>query len=720
VSGQAWADFRPDTALRFAVEASRLDPGSPQVRNALLATQTLPMTGRLLQANGQPGGFDIAAVAYNPAGTLIAGGTQDDRVQLWSAATYRQLWNFKFPSPDQRTGQVDAAAFTPDGRTLIVAQRGGPWLFNVADPAHPVHSGTLTVPPSPGLRLPQVVSIAISPDGATLAAGISASDAVAGAGVLMLWNLSAKTLAGAVPVPSLPGSLAFTPDGKSLVTASDDGEVDLWDVARRVKTTTVNPASTSPTAPLAAVAVSPDGKTIAFGAGSLQGSGPAVKVWSVTAGQVTQTIKVSANGVSSVAFSPSGKQLAAGVLDGTVRLWDLHVPGAPIGTFAGHRYPVEHVTFSPDGKTLASASDDGSIGLWDTRASTLGGLANPSIATAFSPDGKTLAISTSTASGAAVALYRLPARTLAGLLLVKGIAALAFSPDGKALAVASTKTGDAVQLWDVATQKVTGTMQTGMSTRINSMAFSPDGALLAISGVQDTSMQVWSVRALTKVKEFGVTVETQYPPQFGGGVFMTAFSPDGRLLAVAGIDGVVRLYSVPAFTFAGKFHPFDSTSSLSFSPDGRLLAVGNSDGNVYIYSMPPPGKLSDDNPPSLMITLGGSSKQIFDVHFLTSGSLIAGGVDGVVRFWAIPPGAGKTVFSATTPTQVIATHSGQISSVSYSAPLRLLATASPSGTRVWDTDPARVATRICQALKAPVRAVLWKEYLPDIPYTPVC
>jgi WD40 repeat protein len=721
VSGQAWGDFRPDTALKFAVQADRLDPKSPQVRNALLATQTLPMTGRLMQPGNLSEGYDISGVAFNPAGTLIAGTTQDNRVQLWSAATYKQLWNFHFTSPDGRTAQANEVVFTPDGRTMIVTERGGPWLFNVADPAHPVHTGTLIVPPLAGFKFPQVVSIAISPDGTMVAAGVSTSDTAVAAGVLVMWNLSTRTLTAPIPVPSMPDSLAFTPDGKSLVTASGTGEVDLWDVARRVKTATLSPPGTTGNAPLGRVAVSPDGKTIAFASQTVFGNnGPTVKLWSTATRQVTQTIKVGATGGSSVAFSPNGKQLAAGDLDGSVRLWDLHTPGVPIGTFAGHRFPVEGVAFSPDGKTLASSSDDGTIGLWDTQGTTLGGLLNTSIATAFSPDGKTLALSTSTAAGQAIALYRMPARTLAGLLPVKGIAALAFSPDGKTLAVAATNTGDAVQLWDVATQKVTGTMPTGMATRINSLAFSPDGTMLAISALQDTSMQVWTVQGPALLKKFSVINETPYPANYGGGVFMVAFSPDGRLLTAVGIDGDVRLYSVPAFAFLGKFHPFDSTSSVSFSPDGRLLALGSADGNVYVNSVPPEGKLSDSNPPSLLLTLAGSSKQIFDVHFLANDSLIAGGVDGVVRFWAIPPGAGKTVFTETTPTQAVATHAGQIVSISYSAPLQLLATASPNGTRVWDTDPARLATRICQVLKAPVRTALWKEYLFDIPYAPVC
>jgi hypothetical protein len=61
----------------------------------------------------------------------------------------------------------------------------------------------------------------------------------------------------------------------------------------------------------------------------------------------------------------------------------------------------------------------------------------------------------------------------------------------------------------------------------------------------------------------------------------------------------------------------------------------------------------------------------------------------------------------------------QIASISYSASLGLLATASPSGSRVWETSPARVAANICQTLKAPVQPVLWKDYLPDLPYNPV-
>src|SRR5262249_32869515 len=153
-------------------------------------------------------------------------------------------------------------------------------------------------------------------------------------------------------------------------------------------------------------------------------------------------------------------------------------------------------------------------------------------------------------------LYRMPGRKLAGLLPVSGIAALAFSPDGKTLAVAPQNApGEPVGLWNVATHRMTGQVMTGFTSRINSIAFSPDGTLLAASAVRDTTVQVWSTRRLTRVAAFSDTQKTQYPPQLGGGVFMLAFSPDGRLLAAVGIDGKVRVFGVPGFSLLDVFQP---------------------------------------------------------------------------------------------------------------------------------------------------------------------
>jgi WD40 repeat protein len=729
-SGQAWTDFRPDTAQKFAAEAYRKYPSSSQVLDALLATQTLPITGRLL-TNGVAEAEDIVGVAFNPAGTIIAGSTQDGYVQLWNASTYRLLWRFQFPAIKGFHAQANDVEFSPNGRIMAVSQPGGPWLFNVANPARPVHVATLHVPAAIGsIQDTQVTCLAFSPDGQTIAAGISTSSAPVSVGIVLLWNASTGALTGDIPEKYLTDHIAFTPNGQSLVTGTANGAVDLWNVARRVKTAELQaPVGTGITGE-DALAVSPNGQFIAFAAQAGENA-YAVKLWSVAAGKVITTVTSGADGVSSVAFSPSGTQLAASDLAGAVRLWDISLtPPVLLGTFTGHRYPVQHIAFSPNGDTLASASDDGTIALWSTRGTLLGGLANPSISLASSPDGRTLALSTHGPSGNAIALYAMPARTLIRELPVRGIATLAFSPDGKTLAVASRNPAlGPVSLWNVATGKLTGTFRTRFalvgnesSTPINSIAFSPDGTLLAVSATVSTTIEVWSTATLTQVASFSDNQKSEFPAGLGG-VFMLTFSPDGRMLAVAGIDGAIRVYSVPGFSPVVAFQGVGSTDTLAFSPNGRLLALGNSDGDVYLFAVPSGAAIKNLGGPTTELgAFTGSSKTIWSVQFASDDTLIAAGADGDVRFWNVPPGVTPSGngFDVTTPAKEIDTHAGLIAAMSYSAPLGLLATGSPSGTRVWKTNPAQVATSICQSLQAPVSKVIWTDYLPGVPYTGVC
>jgi hypothetical protein len=115
---------------------------------------------------------------------------------------------------------------------------------------------------------------------------------------------------------------------------------------------------------------------------------------------------------------------------------------------------------------------------------------------------------------------------------------------------------------------------------------------------------------------------------------------------------------------------------------GRTLALGNSGGNVYVYSVPATyTNLNQDI--SYRRVFAASTRSIFGVEFLSNDSVVAGGSDGVVRFWNLPAGT----FTSTIPAQTLATHWGAIAGLSYSARLGLLATASPSGTRVWETNP---------------------------------
>jgi len=111
------------------------------------------------------------------------------------------------------------------------------------------------------------------------------------------------------------------------------------------------------------VSFSPDGKTIA--SASLDGT---VKLWN-TEGKLLHTLQSHTSGVSSVSFSPDGKMFASVSSDKTVKLWNTE--GKLLKTLQSHTLPVRSVSFSPDGHTIASASDDGTVKLWNLEGQLL-------------------------------------------------------------------------------------------------------------------------------------------------------------------------------------------------------------------------------------------------------------------------------------------------------------------------------------------------------------
>lgn len=282
-----------------------------------------------------------------------------------------------------------------------------------------VHYATLTG------HTRNIKSLAFSPNGRMLA---SAS----GDGTIRLWDVATGQHRKTLEMSLMDGNPAFSPDGNTLATGSVV-HIFLWDVA----TGQLQKTLAGHTTVITSVAFSPDGRTLA------SGSWGGILLWDVATGQLRKTLTEHTHDVLSVAFSPDGVLFASGSRDKTIRLWNA-VTGEPLKTLTGHTDRVTDVVFSSDGNTLASVSEDETVRFWDV----------------------------------ATGQHR---TTL--IRFEYKIHDSVFSLDGSTLATGSW---GGVRLWDVATGKLRKifTADTIGSGIVSSFAFSPGWTKLAVGGLQ--------------------------------------------------------------------------------------------------------------------------------------------------------------------------------------------------------------------------------------------
>ncbi|CZR52554.1 related to WD40-repeat protein (notchless protein) [Phialocephala subalpina] len=284
------------------------------------------------------------------------------------------------------------------------------------------------------------------------------------------WDALQQTLEGH---SSSVTSVAFSPNGKQVVSSSGDNTIRLWDAATGAALQTLEGHSSW----ISSVAFSPNGKQVVSGSRD-----STIRLWDTATGAALQTLEGHSSSISSVAFSPNGKQVVSGSWDNTIRLWDT-ATGAALQTLEGHSSWISSVAFSPNGKQVVSGSRDNTIRLWDaaTRAAlqTLEGHSDWISLVAFSPDGKQVV------SGSWDNTIRLwDTATGAALQVLKGhsssITLIAFSPDGKQ--VVSSSYDNTIRLWDTATGAALQTLE-GHSSSISSVVFSPNGKLQTLSAL---------------------------------------------------------------------------------------------------------------------------------------------------------------------------------------------------------------------------------------------
>jgi WD40 repeat protein len=457
---------------------------------------------------------------------------------------------------------------------LPVTGRGAappaPRLDRYGDPLPP---GAVARMGSVRLRYAAAVSsLAYSPDGSLLAVGLGE-----GAGpTVRLWDLARAREVCRPDCREGISDLAFSPDGKFLVTADRTDTLRLWDPA------TGKPAGqlTSPKEEtIVRCAFLGGGKTLATVEG-IQSKDWRVTLWDVKARKPVRHIPISPFGYSPpLAVSPDGKALATGDSEWAT-VWD------PATAREVRRFQCEasSLAFSPDSRALAAGGDiKQTVAVWDLStgkkrfrrrfADDQGGVGP----VAFSPDGKTLA---SGGVGGTVRLW--DARSGREVRRLHGhqtsVTALAFSPDGKTLATGGNTTmyerDNGVRLWDVATGREVGP-RPGHRQGVCCLRFTPDGRQV-VSGSRDGTVRLW---------EAATGKEVRVLERFEGPVRSVALSRDGSLVASAG-DEAVRvcetLTGKPRRGWAVRPGPL---ASVAFGGGGRLLAAGGEDGAVWVWDV---------------------------------------------------------------------------------------------------------------------------------------
>jgi len=418
--------------------------------------------------------------------------------------------------------------------------------------------------------------------------------------------------------------------------------------------------------------------------------------------------------IATVAYSPQGDRLAAGMTNGEIQIWQLDRKAPPL-RLQGHTDMVWSVTFHPDGNRLASSSEDQSIRLWDVTSGEC--LANIHAhngwvkSVCFSHQGDRLI---SAGHDALVRIWDVAtSQSRQSWPAHDGwLWHAIYSPDDRLIATAGQD--QLIKLWDAATGQWRQTL-TGHSAPVRALAFAPNGQLLA-SGSFDHTIKVWDIAT-------GACVRTL--TGHANLLWSVAFSPDGTLLASSADDQSVRLWEV---TTGAVRHLLtghhNRVWSVAFHPSGATVAGGGDDQTLRFW---------DVATGHLVRKQEGYTNQIWSLALTTTHGaggqrLASGGDDGIVRLWSLTAGHhvrllqghrervrtvafspdGQSLASGSddhtirlwhtqqgTCSQVLTGHTNRVWSVAFHADGRTLASASEDQTvRLWDLSSGRIQRTI--------------------------
>ncbi|MDM8524858.1 hypothetical protein QUF80_15930 [Desulfococcaceae bacterium HSG8] len=460
----------------------------------------------------------------------------------------------------------------------------------------------------------KLMNVAVSPDG-NLLAGVGEKgtvvlfDETSGDVVKRLEGHLNKDTSAECDVKGV----VFHPEGKWLATSGGDEKIILWSMPEgNILEQWEAPAK------VWALALSPDGKTLASG-----GTDNAITLWDAETGKELKKLEGHEDSVSGLAFSPDGNLLASASYDRTAIIWDLKTRKEK-HVLRGHSGNVKRVAFHPDKDILASSSSDKSIILWNVNtgrpmAQFLGHL-NYLAGLMYIDKGRRLV------SGSHDRTLRLwDTETSVTLRVLQGHVAGVTGVTAKGDSIYSAANDGTIRRWKI--HPAESPLEKGMNraqvvdleNELASSAISPDGNKVSV-GFADGKLKMFSLPDLKLLWENTKAHSAKTK--------RIEFSPDGKYLASAGFDDLIKLWNTGTGELIQTFKGHDdAVHAVAFSPDGKFIASASYDGKIGLFKI---GKEEGELFPAHV-------GEVYSVAFDASGKKLvsAGSEEGEIKLWNI-------------------------------------------------------------------------------------
>ncbi|EJD02390.1 WD40 repeat-like protein [Fomitiporia mediterranea MF3/22] len=508
-------------------------------------------------------------------------------------------------------------------------------------------------------------------------------------------------------------SVAYSPDGRHVISGSEDGNILVWDAETCAP---VGAYMRGHGGKVNCLVYSPDGRCITSGS-----SDGTVRIWDAQGGEVIgEPLRGHDNKVNCVAYSPDGRHIVSGSDDKTVRIWDAQ-SGDTIGEpLHGHRDSVNCIAYSPDGHHIASGSSDQTIRIWcapsgDTINRILHGHVHAVSCVVYSPDGQHIVSGSvdqtlriwDVQSGGSVGGPLHGRRILSGsgdesirlwdaqsgdpvititLGRTHSVSCVAYSLDGQHIVSSFDKT---IRIWEAKNGEPIDEPMYSHEPSVHCVAYSPDGRHI-LSGSGDGTISTWDAK---NGDLFGRAVRGH-----GSKVNCAAYSLDGQRIVTGSDDETIRIWDAQSSDSVGdplRGHR-SSVNCVAYSPDGQHIVSGSADQTIRIWDVHR-GRFVGG-------PLRGHEGSITSVAYSADGwSIISGSADRTIRIW--------DVHSGDPIGEPIRGHEGSVNCVVYSPDGRRVVSGSADRTiRIWD---ARSGAPVGEPLCGHSLSVNCVAYSPD-------